>query len=443
MIPWSKIKLWLLLSLSMLLVGCSGLVPTSLTPNQPGTATPAATGGSTVYPPPITTGVPTTTTAMPPQPAELVVWLPPQFDPTSAAPAAKILSARLASFQAANPGFMVEVRIKAASGPGGLLDSLTTTSAAAPGNLPALIALPRSDLETAALKSLVVPLDHLSQLVDDPDWYAYARQLAFIQGTPYGLPFAGDAMLILYRPSKVTAPPADWPGIFSQNLPLAFPAADPQALLTLELYLSAGGAIQDGQGRPTLQADVLTRVLKLFDDGSKQGTFLPILAQYQSDGQAWQAYRDQKNQWLVTWSSRFIGELPADTTAAPLPSLGAQPYTLASGWVWALSEPDPNLRPAAISLAEYLSASDFLAQWSAANGFLPTRPSALAGWSNQSLESLVSPIVLAAQARPSNDLLSSLGPVLQDATLQVIRQQADPTQAAEAAAERLAIPPAK
>ncbi len=427
----------------MLLAACSGLVPAPLTPFPPGTASPAATGGGTAYPPPIITGIPATSTALPPQQSVLLLWLPPQFDPSGVTPAAKLLNARLESFQAANPGLKVEVRIKAASGPGGLLDLLTTTSAAAPGNLPALIALTRSDLETAALKSLVFPLDHLSKLVDDPDWYTYARQLAFIQGTPYGLPFAGDAMLLLYRPSNVTAPLADWPGIFSQKLPLAFPAADPQALLTLELYLSAGGIIQDGQGRPTLQADVLGKVLKLFDDGSKQGAFLPILAQYQTDGQAWQAYRDQKNQWLVTWSSRFISELPADTTAAPLPSLGAQPYTLATGWLWALSEPDPNLRPAAISLAEYLSASDFLAQWSAAGGFLPTRPSALAGWSNQSLESLISPIVLAAQARPSNDLLSSLGPVLQDATLQVIRQQTDPALAAEAAVERLAVPPAK
>ncbi len=426
----------------MLLAACGSLIPASPTSTLPVTATPGA-GVPTEYPPPGGTGIPGTPPASPPPQTVLVLWLPPQFDPSGTLPAAKLLSARLEAFQAANPGIRVEVRIKAASGPGGLLDSLTATSAAAPGNLPALIALPRSDLETAALKSLVFPLDRLTKLVDDPDWYAYARQLAFIQGTPYGLPFAGDALLLLYRPGKVTAPPTDWPAIFSQNLPLAFPAADPQAMLTLELYLSAGGTIKDSQGRPTLQADVLTKVLKLYDDGIKQGTFLPILAQYQTDGQAWQAYRDQKNQWLVSWSSRFISELPADTTAASLPSLGTQPYTLATGWLWALSEPDSAQRPAAISLAEFLSASQFLAQWSAATGYLPTRPSALAAWSNQSLKSLLSPVVLAAQARPSNDLLSSLGPVLQDATLQVIRQQADPAQAAEAAAERLAVPPAK
>jgi len=355
------------------------------------------------------------------------------------------MRARLAAFQAANPGITIQVRVKAASGAGGLVDALAITSAAAPANLPGLIALTRSDMETAALKGLIYPLDALSSQVDDPDWYDYAHQLAFIQGSAYGLPFAGDAQLLLYRPSKIPTAPVDWPGLFSQKLPLAFPAGDPQSMLTLNLYLSAGGSIKDPQGHPILQADVLAKVFRVYADGLKEGAFSSALAQYQTDGQAWQAYRDQppKAQAVVSWSSRFLSELPADTTAVSLPSLGAQPYALATGWEWALAEPDPNRRAAAVSLAEYLTASEFLSQWTTAAGYLPTRPSALAGWSNQSLKAILSPVVLSAQARPSNDLLASLGPVLQDATLQVIKQQVDPSVAAQSAAERLAVPPAK
>ena len=81
---------------------------------------------------------------------------------------------------------------------------------------------------------------------------------------------------------------------------------------------------------------------------------------------------------------------------------------------------------------------EFLASWTAAAGYLPTRPTSLALWPNQALQSLLSQIVLSAQLRPNNDLTSSLGPVLADATLQVIKGQTDPVQAAQAAAERLA-----
>ncbi len=434
----------LALILALLLSGCGSALPGAPTATPPSlTGTPSLTPGAP-YPAP-SGAAPTPTNAPSQGPLTLVVWLPPQFDPSGTLPGSDKLRARLDSFQAANPDLKIQVRIKAASGTGGLLDALTATSAAAPDNLPAIIALPRSDMETATLKGLIFPMDGLKTLIDDPDWYDFAHQLAYIQGSPYGIPFAGDALLLMYRPAAIPAAPADWPALFHLNQPVAFPAGDPQGLFTLLLYLSAGGSVKDAQGRPTLQADVLGKALKLFADGMKENAFSSALVQYQSDVQSWLAFRNEppKAQAVVSWSSRYLSELPADTTAAVLPSLGQQPYTLATGWVWALSDPDPQLRAAAQRLAAFLGDSAFLSQWSAAAGYLPTRPSALAGWSNQSLKTILSPIVLAAQVRPSNDLLASLGPVLQDATIKVIKQGADPLLVAQTAADRLAVPPSQ
>jgi len=399
-----------------------------MTPTAAATQTPASAG------PAPTSG-----------PQTLVLWLPPIFDPSGSAPAQTRLRARLDAFEAANPGYIIQVRIKANGGPGGLLDSLTATAPAAPANLPALIALPRPDLESAALKGLIYPLAGLTQAMSDPDWYAYARQLSSIQGAPYGLPFAGDAPILMYRSALVPAPPSDWVSLFKLNLPLSFAADDPQGTLALQLYLSAGGAIKDSQGHAMLQVEPLTQTLKIFADGLKQGTLSASLAQFQTDSQAAQAYHEQppRAQWLVSWSSRFLSELPADTLATAVPSLGIQSYTLATGWSWALSEPDAALRPAAVKLAEFLVQSDFLAQWTAAAGYLPTRPSALAGWPNQTLTSILSPILLSAQAWPSNDLMLSLGPALQDATVQMLKPGADPALEAQAAADALAVPAPK
>jgi multiple sugar transport system substrate-binding protein len=442
----------LLLAIAAALAGCAALV--SETPGLVPTATatqPALTESPTLLPPAGTPATPSpaatgesSSTGTPPGSQTLLIWLPPQFDPSGGTPAGNVLRARLDAFQAANPGYKVMVRIKAASGQGGLLDALSITAAAAPGAVPALVALPRADMEAAALKGLVYPLDGLTHLVDDPDWYAYARQLALIQGSVYGLPFAGDVMLLLYRPQHIPNPPADWPAILNAGLPLSFPAADPQANLTLLLYLSAGGQVKDSQGRPTLQADVLAKVLTLYAEGVKKAALPAWLAPYQTDLQAWQAFRDQRAQWLVTWSSRLLVESPAETAVVGLPSPGAAgspPLTLATGWMWALSTPETALRPAAVKLAEDLSSSEFMSQWTAAAGYLPTRPTALAAWSNQALKAALSSIVLAAQARPSSDLMASLGPVLLDATQQVIKEGADPTRTAQAAADRLAAPP--
>jgi ABC-type glycerol-3-phosphate transport system substrate-binding protein len=373
----------------------------------------------------------------------LTLWVPPEFDPDSGGAAGEILRRRLDAFSQENGGVRVQVRVKAAGGPGGLLESLNATSAVAPMALPSVVALPRPDLEIAALKGLVYPLDGLSNAIDAPDWYGYARQLAMVQGTTFALPFAGDALVIAYRPGAVAVPPIDWESLSRLGQPLAFPAGDPQALFVLALYQGLGGVVEDAQRRPTLQADVLSRVLQTLADGEQRGVFPYWLSQYETGGQVWQAYRDLRVNALVTWASNYLSTLPPDTSAAPLPALGEDALTLATGWGWAVADPIPERRALSARLVEALAEGDFLAEWTEAAGYLPTRPSSLAAWKNGSLKTLLSPVAAAAQARPTGDQLASLGPVLEEAALKVLKRESDPTQAAKAASERLAMPETK
>lgn len=438
------ILLLLLPAAAALLAGCDQLTfldqlelpdlfgQTDPTVSAPPLLNPTQTPANTpqVFPTPIT-------------PQKLTLWVPPQFDPGSDTKAAALLKERLDSFSAQNPNVQILVRVKAASGAGGLFESLAAASAAAPQAVPSLIALQRSDLEAAALKGLIYPLNGLSTSIDDPDWYAYARQLALIQGSTFGLPFAGDALLIIYRPEKIGPTPSSWDTILSRGLALAFPAADPQALLTLSLYRSTGGTLEDAQRRPMLDPDSLTQVLDLYASGAKQGAFPPWMSQYQTDSQAWQTFNEGRAHWVITWSSRYLSSLPADAAAIPLPSLNPTPSTLATGWMWALSDPIPERRALSVKLAEHLESADFLSEWTAAAGYLPTRPSALAAWSDQNLQTLLTQIVLSAQVRPPNDIVASLGPVLQEAGLKVIRDQANPADTAIDAVRKISTPEAK
>ncbi len=410
---------------------------------------PAATPASTL--PPTPAAAPSSTTApLPTAPQttavvdqNLIVWVPPDFDPAGDTPAGRLLKDRLSAFEKTNPGVTVNVRVKAVGGPGGLLEALAATTTAAPSVAPALVALSRSDLETAALKGLITPLDGLTQAMEDADWYPYAQQLAQIQGATFGLPFGGDALLMVYRPARLGPPPADWNAILRLAQPLVFPAADPQALFTLALYQMLGGPVSDEQKRPTLQPETLAKSLDLYADGIQQGVFPYWLSTIQTDKQAWQAYRDQRAQWLVTWSSEYLKNVQPDSLPVALPSLGDKPFTPASGWLWALSDPLPERRALSVKLAEFLTAREFLSSWDYAAGMLPTRPSVLSGWQDQTLRSVMSGVVLSAQLRPSNDLMAALGPALQSATLQVIKREDDANQAARSAAERLAVPGVK
>jgi len=393
-------------------------------------------------PAPEGTLLPPTTLTPPSGPVTLLIWLPPEFDPASGKAAGNLLQARLAEFNLRRPGVHIEVRIKGVSGPGSLLDALVTTSAAAPTALPDLIALRREQLETAAIKGLLRPYDHLTKVMDSSDWYGYAQQLSRLQDSVYGLPFAGDGLLLAYRTKTLPTPPTDWPSVLETNpvIPLVFAAGDPRALFTLAQYQASGGLVRDDQGRPVLDPAILSRVLKLYTDAAQTGLMTASLAQMQDEDQVWKAFQNNQADCVAIWASQYLNKPSRQTAIAPIPTADGHAFTIADGWVWALDAHQVDQQALSVELAEYLTESSFLASWTEAAGYLPPRPSSLEAWSNSNLQSLIKPIVLSAHLQPAADVLTSLGNPLQQATFQVLGQQEDPSLAAQKAASSLTGP---
>ena len=371
------------------------------------------------------------------------LWLPPGFDPEGTSPASKLLKARLDEFASQNPDVRLEVRVKALEGAGGLLDSLVAANVAAPLALPDLVLLPRPVLESAALKGLLFPYDGLTNIMDGGSWFEYARQMAHVQSSTYGIPFAGDALLLAYHPSLRSTPPADLEDSLSLGEVLLFPATDPQAIFTLATYLADGGSVQDAQGRPALDAAALTRVLE-FDQRASQSGVMPYwLTQYSTDSQVWDAFMSNEYPMVVTWASTYLGHKLAgtdDLASAAIPTLDGAASTLASGYSWALAGQDPQRRTLAVRLAEYLSDKDFMAQWTAAAGYLPPSADALQSWSDPAESKVFLPISASAQLMPPVDLVSSIGPALEQAVVEVLKAQSEPQIASQTAIDQVSKP---
>ena len=413
--------------LLFLLAGCANISSLLSTP-VPATAstnTPITT---------ITTSTPTpTATVTPGGPRTLRIWVSPQFDPFAETPTGALLRERLDEFVARRPGLQIDVRVKVESGTSGILNALTTTRSAAPSVLPDLVALSRADMESATSKGLLHPLDGLTTLSDDPDWYPYARQMAHIQNTTFGFPFAGDALpLVGYRYPLPTA----WNELPEETL-FIFPAADPRALFTLSLYLSAGGTLQDSQGRLKLDEAILAEVLSLYSPEIENPFISSQVINYENDEQAWNAFREQRGNLVVTWTSRFLQEQTLPLALAPLPGLETGQYTLATGWSWALAGSNPDNQALAVELAEFLSDSQFLAEWTQAAGYLPTRPTALSSWDDARIQVILTQTAESAILVPGEDLLVTVGPLFSEATLSVISGEQLPAEAAQFAVEQL------
>lgn len=423
------------LALLLVLPACTGIPPAT------GTSMPTQTSSLGLSTPVVQTSAPVATASpTSAEPVKLRLWLPPQFDPAADTAAGRLLQSRLDEFRKRRSGIVLEIRLKAVYGPGGLLDALSAASAAAPQAVPDLVALPRDLLEAAALKGLLRPYNNFTKVMENPDWYDYARQLSSLQESIYGLPFAGDALALVYRPGQVPQPPVDWVVTDENSEMLAFPAADPQALFTLALYQSYGGAVRDEQGRPKIETIALTEVLTYYLQAHTAGVMPQLLTQFQSDDQVWEAFQDRRTDMVVTWSSRFLSEAAEDRAIAPLPTGNGQPYTLATGWVLALSAHESRGQQTAIELAEFLTDSQFLAAWTEAAGVLPPRPSSLARWENAAVQPVMDVIATSAHALPASDILVSLGTPFWHATIDVLNRRTDPAAAAQAASASLTGP---
>ncbi|HUE99670.1 MAG TPA: extracellular solute-binding protein, partial [Anaerolineales bacterium] len=326
-------------------------------------------------------------------------------------PSAEMLAQRLTEFEAQYPGLKIEVRMKKAEAEGEILNALSVTSVAAPSVLPDLILLSRSDLESAALKGLLHPIDGLSTSLEDPNWYSYAQQLGHIQNTGYGLPFLGNALVLVYYPELGQI--VTWEDVLGSSGGLVFPAGNPQGLAGLSLYASAGGEILDAQGLPTLEMEALTSVLTLFEEGLSKEVFPPSLVNVANEAQTLQIYRTGSANKGIIW---FLDYRPSeDGAVTPLPGLDELPFSYATGWVWALAGADPEKQQLAVELAEYLVADDFIGEWTRETGYLPTRPSIV-----DDGDRTMTAILESAQPIPSSDVLTVLGPLMQEALTRVL-----------------------
>ncbi len=288
--------------------------------------------------------------------------------------------------------------------------------------------------KSAAVKGLLVPLSDLTEAINDVDWFEYATALGMLEEDHFGLPFAGDTLVMTYRPSQIGDPPADFVSALLLEEALTFPAASTEALFPMALYEAAGGRVQDADGRPLLEVSRLTTILSFFQEAEVAGLTPFWLTQYETFDQALEAFQENRAQMTVSWASTFLSDPPMDTVAAAIFTPSGTPFTLADGWIWALATPQDRLKDQTIALIEFLSDPEFLAEWTQANGYLPTRPSGLEAWPPSPLRDLIQKTTASAQIIPPTNVISTLGPSLQAATVQILKQQQDPATAAREAA---------
>ncbi len=414
-----------LVLLALTLGSCTG--PLGGTPSPQVTATP-----SEVQPTP-------TPSPTPAPPTVFRLWLPPEFDPNADTPGAVLLRQQLEAFAKAE-GVALDVRLKAVDGPGGMLPTLADAEVVAPDAVPEALLLPRWALETAALKGLLSPLSVIPQegLPDVSSDYPFAIGLSQVQGVPYGLTVGGQAFVMLY-PADAFAEgfPPTWAALVaSANLPWRWAAGDPQARLVMGVYHALGGPLRSAEGRPTLEATALTKTLSDFAQLAQQGLLIPSLLDLTTDQATWEYY-GQTPSALLFLPQRYALQSETAWQIAPIPGAAeGAGWAWADGYLWAIPQQSGPRQALAARWLVRMADPTFLGPWTEALGLLPPSPNVLAQWKPGHHTAALEAVAQQATPLPSMDILTTLGPVLQQALAQVI-QGATPEEAAQQALQSL------
>lgn len=367
------------------------------------------------------------------EPTTLKLWLPPDFAPDLATSAGKLFLAQLDAFSENNPGVQVDVRVKSISGDGGIVDSMRTASVAAPGALPDLIVVDLPTLRTIAREDLILPLDELFPSETIGDYYSPLLEEARIEGDLLGLPFASDAQVLVYSTALYASPPATWADVLQGDGLYLFPAMDQQALASLHQYIALGGQLTDENGNPAMESSALQEVFNYYAEARKAGLISSRSLEAASDFDAWVGYKELQAALAVTSARIYLSErdLVVNTDATVIPTRDGNRLALAESWYYALGRTDVSRQPLALALFNWLTAPENLSAWSLQAGYLPTRLSAVALWPPESSAAFAAEVMSAARPRPSNFLLSSIGPSLFTGVDQILRGQITPPVAAE------------
>jgi ABC-type glycerol-3-phosphate transport system substrate-binding protein len=413
-------------ALAIFLAGCTS-----------GTVTPFPTATSTA--PPI---VPSTPSPSTPTPAPLVftLWLPPAFAPGDSTAAGSLLAARLAEFETAHAGLRLEVRLRDASGPAGLLETLRLSGAVAPAAQPDLIALDSGSLAAAAAEGLVRPYVGDLPEPEQARWYGFALESTAVGGVRYGIPAASQAWVLAYNRDLFSRPPAFWSDVVGSSGPFLFPAADPRSVFVLAQYLSLGGVLEQPDGSAAIDPATLEEVLTFIGSAYNAGILPLTTRQYDRSTQTWTALLEGHAASAMAPLSAWMGQGSEALPARALPTRSGMGTTLADTWSWALVTTDDERQAIAVELIEWLSRPDFLGPWTRALGWLPPNEVGLEAWRQDRASTLVRQLVVVALPLPPTSILDVVGPALRSAVDSVLSGAQTPQNAALEASTAVGAP---
>lgn len=386
---------------------------------------------------------PTPTSTAEPTPLALptmVIWWPEPLAPLNNAEANEVLSEQISAFKAAQGNLEVQLRRKLEGGLGGVLSTLRTASPVAPGALPDLTLMRRSDLMAAAQAGLIYPIEGQISSVVSNDLYQAALALGRVDGDLYGLPYMIHVEHMAYHIDELSDIPATFDDMLDDNVSFALPVsqADQINSVLMTQYVDAGGELPQA-GSDAVNADALFTTLKFYEDAVAAGLVNPAVINYTS------AEDYQSNLVAGTLdagivnSTLFLNLMNAgvELDFGSVPTESGTTTGQLNGWMWVMTTSSTDRQALAARFINWMMNSDRQGAYSRAVNMIPSQRAALLTWEDGPYMRFLGQ-VLDNAVLPLSDAEGGLtGRAMQNALIAVLSRESTAEEATQALLNRL------
>lgn len=368
-----------------------------------------------------------------PERVTLKIWWPEPLAPIDNQDAAELLSEQISAFQAANRDVTIEFRLKKAQDVGGIMSALRTASFVAPGAIPDLTLMRRSDLLAAAQSSLILPMDEQAESAVLDNLHPMVNALGHFNERLYGLPYNVEVQHIAYQSGLYDAQNWNFANVIGDARAFVFPAG--RATSLSDVFLAQYRSATETQSSTTLNvdADQLEALFQFYQRAVAANVIAPTVLEYivQDD------YRSGLQAGTipagVVTSTMYLKMLAAGALLdfAPIPTANGSPTTLVDGWMWVLTSADAEQQEAALRFLNWMLDVERQGEYNAAIYMLPSQRSALRQWDDADYALFADTLLTNATLPLSESAGSLTARVIQGALASVISGQRSPEQAAQ------------
>ncbi|MDX1991901.1 MAG: extracellular solute-binding protein [bacterium] len=331
------------------------------------------------------------------QTTTLVIWWPEPLAPTDNATLLDeggVLFEQISAFDLSEgPSVTVDFRLKQPGDVGGILSTLQSASAVAPGAVPDVTLMRREDVLTAAALGLIQPLEDVVSPIIVGELYSVGLELGRVDGDLYGLPYTFDVALLAYlaQADEATLEATAFPevgrrwgydDILENDLTFAFAAARPTtiSLTFLIQYLAAGGTVPT-EGA-SVNAEALRSTLAFYEQLYNRRLLPPNILNYQSSADYFPELAAGTIDLGVISSTQYmrLRSQSAAINAAPVPTVNDEIVTLANGWMWVIPATTADRQQLAARFITWMMDIDRQRSYAEAVTMLPSQESALRGF---------------------------------------------------------------